>query len=91
MPHRWRGEGVDEVGYVGEGDDERVVVSVDPAYFRPAEVEQLLGNPAKAKRVLGWEPTTKFEVGCCCSARVACISWFHSVVIAGSLQGDGAC
>ena len=50
-----------EEGYVGEGDDEKVVVRVDPAYFRPAEVDQLLGNPAKAKRKLGWEPTTRFE------------------------------
>jgi GDPmannose 4,6-dehydratase len=36
-------------------------VKIDPRYFRPSEVEQLLGNPAKAKSVLGWEPTVKFE------------------------------
>ena len=39
----------------------KTVVRIDPRYFRPAEVEQLLGNPAKAKRQLGWEPEVKFE------------------------------
>ena len=40
----------------------RVLVEVDPKYFRPCEVEQLLGNPAKAKKQLGWNPTkTSFE------------------------------
>ena len=38
-----------------------MVVRIDPRYFRPAEVEQLLGNPAKAKAKLGWEPEVKFE------------------------------
>jgi GDPmannose 4,6-dehydratase len=35
----------------------KVLVEVDPKYFRPCEVEQLLGNPAKAKNILGWNPT----------------------------------
>jgi GDPmannose 4,6-dehydratase len=36
-------------------------VRLDPAFLRPAEVDQLIGNPAKAKRKLGWEPQTSFE------------------------------
>ncbi len=54
----WRGEGVDEKGYDQDG---KCIVQVDPRYFRPAEVETLLGNPAKAKEKLGWVPTTTFE------------------------------
>jgi len=55
----WEGEGVKEVGKNKATGD--VVVRMDERYYRPAEVEQLLGNPAKAKRQLGWEPTVKFE------------------------------
>ena len=57
---RWEGTGVDEKGIdVKTG---KVLVEVDPKYFRPAEVEQLLGDPTKAKTVLGWSPTkTSFE------------------------------
>ena len=57
---RWEGEGVNEKGIdVATG---RVLVEVDPQYFRPAEVDQLLGDPSKAKRVLGWNPQkTSFE------------------------------
>ncbi len=54
----WKGSGVDETG-VDEATG-KVVVRVDPKYFRPAEVDELLGNPDKAKRKLGWEPTVKF-------------------------------
>ncbi|MEZ5814201.1 MAG: GDP-mannose 4,6-dehydratase [Alphaproteobacteria bacterium] len=54
----WRGAGVDEVGADQNG---RVVVRVDPALFRPAEVHHLLGNAAKAKAEFGWEPKTGFE------------------------------
>lgn len=50
----WRGEGIDEKGY--DKATGRSLVEVDPKYFRPAEVEQLLGNPAKAKAQLGWNP-----------------------------------
>ena len=50
----WRGDGVDEKGY--DKATGRSLVEVDPKYFRPAEVEQLLGNPAKAKAKLGWNP-----------------------------------
>lgn len=60
----WRGKGVDEVGVVASVQGEHapsvkvgdVIVAVDPRYFRPAEVETLLGDPAKAKQLLGWEP-----------------------------------
>ena len=56
----WRGSGVDEVGESAATGE--VLVQVDPKYFRPAEVEQLLGDPTKAKSVLGWNPTsTSFE------------------------------
>jgi len=55
----WEGEGVQEVGKNKATGD--IVVRMDERYYRPAEVEQLLGNPAKAKRQLGWEPKVKFE------------------------------
>jgi GDPmannose 4,6-dehydratase len=55
----WEGEGVKEVGRNKDTGD--IVVRMDERYYRPAEVEQLLGNPAKAKRQLGWEPKVKFE------------------------------
>lgn len=57
---RWEGAGVDEKGIdVKTG---KVLVEVDPKYFRPAEVEQLLGDPTKARTVLGWNPhKTSFE------------------------------
>mmetsp|Transcript_84484 Transcript_84484/g.235301 ORF Transcript_84484/g.235301 Transcript_84484/m.235301 type:complete len:364 (+) Transcript_84484:72-1163(+) len=66
MDIKWRGEGVDEVGYLEgkEGEEERVVVRVDPEYFRPAEVELLIGKPDKAKEKLGWTPTTLFKDLC---------------------------
>lgn len=51
----WEGVGVNEVGK--NGTNGQVLVQVDPSYFRPTEVEQLLGNPNKAKTVLGWNPT----------------------------------
>jgi len=48
----WRGEGVDEQGIDDKNGD--VLVKIDPRYFRPTEVELLLGDPSKARRVLGW-------------------------------------
>lgn len=56
----WVGEGVDEKGV--DRATGRVLVEVDPKYFRPTEVEQLLGDPTKARTLLGWNPTaTSFE------------------------------
>jgi GDPmannose 4,6-dehydratase len=54
----WKGEGVDEKGYDQQG---RCIVSVDPRYFRPTEVESLLGDASKAKALLGWTPKTTFD------------------------------
>lgn len=57
---RWEGEGVNERGV--EPVTGRTLVEVDPKYFRPAEVEQLLGDPSKARNLLGWNPNkTSFE------------------------------
>ena len=58
LPVRWEGEGVDEQGI---GPDGQVLVRVDPRYFRPAEVDLLLGDPTRAKNELGWEPAVGFE------------------------------
>ena len=58
-PMQWGGEGTAEVGH--RGDTGAVVVRIDPRYFRPAEVETLLGDPSKAKEKLGWTPTTTLE------------------------------
>jgi GDPmannose 4,6-dehydratase len=55
----WQGSGVDETGV--DTITGRTIVRIDPRYFRPAEVDILIGNPAKAKQKLGWEPTVKFE------------------------------
>ena len=67
---RWEGSGVDEKGYPiapsdpdaawgGAGEEHRIV-AVDPRYFRPTEVETLLGDAGKARRQLGWEPEISF-------------------------------
>ena len=55
---RWEGTGVDEKGYDSSG---KCIVSVDSRYFRPTEVETLLGDPTKARKKLGWVPKTSFE------------------------------
>lgn len=55
----WRGEGVDEKGVDEKTGD--VLVEVDPRYFRPTEVDLLLGDPSKARQQLGWRHTTTFE------------------------------
>ncbi len=56
---RWEGSGVDEKGY--DNKTNKVIVAVDPQYYRPTEVETLLGDPSKAKKELGWEPKITFE------------------------------
>lgn len=58
MPIRWEGTGVDEKGYNAAGE---VIVEVDPGYFRPTEVETLLGDATYAREKLGWAPRTSFE------------------------------
>jgi GDPmannose 4,6-dehydratase len=71
---RWEGEGVDEVGIVDSfaasqspvGDilkihEGQIIIKIDPRYFRPTEVESLLGDASKAKRELGWEPKISFD------------------------------
>lgn len=56
---RWEGTGVDEKGF--DVATNKCIVAVDPRYFRPAEVETLLGDPSKAKTKLGWVPKTSFS------------------------------
>ncbi|MBD3852766.1 MAG: GDP-mannose 4,6-dehydratase [Acidobacteria bacterium] len=58
LPLKWEGEGLDEVGL---GPDGQSLVRVEPRYFRPAEVEYLLGDPSKARDELGWTPETGFK------------------------------
>jgi GDPmannose 4,6-dehydratase len=58
-PLAWRGKGVDEVGYEQKTGIERV--RVDPRYFRPTEVDQLLGDASKARARLGWQPRVTFK------------------------------
>ena len=55
----WRGEGLDEFGF--DLHTQKTVIRVNDRYFRPAEVESLLGDPTKAKEKLGWEPKTTFK------------------------------
>ena len=55
----WEGEGVDEIGRCTKTG--KILVHVDQHYFRPAEVDFLLGDPSKGKRLLGWEPKVTFE------------------------------
>ena len=57
MEIQWRGEGVDETGV----HEDRVIVRVDPRYFRPAEVETLLGDASRARSKLNWTPRISFE------------------------------
>ena len=65
---KWRGEGLEEVGYhackTGQGDlgeKDKILVRVSKKYFRPAEVETLLGDYSKAKNELGWNPEINIE------------------------------
>ena len=57
---RWEGEGVNEVGFWND----KPVVKIDPRYFRPAEVETLLGDPSKAQQMLGWTPEITVQQMC---------------------------
>lgn len=55
----WKGTGVDEKGYDKKTD--KCIVEIDPRYFRPTEVDLLLGDPTKAKNTIGWKPKTTFK------------------------------
>jgi GDPmannose 4,6-dehydratase len=59
MKIRWEGEGMDEVGI--DENTNKIVIRVDPKYFRPAEVQTLLGDSSKARSVLGWAPKHSFD------------------------------
>jgi GDPmannose 4,6-dehydratase len=54
----WKGEGAEEKGFDAEG---RAVVAIDPRYYRPAEVDTLLGDASKARAKLGWQPRVRFK------------------------------
>ncbi len=56
---RWEGEGPDEKGFAEKTG--QIIVAVDPGYYRPTEVNELLGDAGKARKKLGWEPGTSFE------------------------------
>ena len=55
----WEGFGIDEIGR--RADTGEIVIRIDPRYFRPTEVQTLLGDPTKAKEKLGWEPKISLE------------------------------
>ena len=55
----WRGSGVNETGF--DKASGRVLIEIDPAYFRPTEVDTLIGNFDKAKELLNWQPRTSFK------------------------------
>ncbi len=75
---RWEGEGVNEKGICAQ--TQKVLVEVDPKYFRPAEVEQLLGDPTKARTLLGWNPTkTSFK-------ELVCIMMEHDMRFVSKLH-----
>lgn len=61
MDIRWEGEGVDEKGFWRTTAGEKVIIRIDPRYFRPTEVECLLGDATKAKVKLGWTPRVSFS------------------------------
>ena len=56
---KWEGKGLEEVGR--RSDNGQIVIRIDPRYFRPSEVNTLLGDPTKAKEKLGWTPTCSVE------------------------------
>ena len=56
---KWRGKNLNEVGYNSENN--KVLVKIDKKYFRPSEVDNLLGDYSKAKKILNWSPKTNFK------------------------------
>lgn len=61
MEIRWEGEGINERAFWNNNGEDHAIVAIDPRYFRPTEVETLLGDPSKAKEKLGWTPKISFE------------------------------
>jgi GDPmannose 4,6-dehydratase len=59
MTLQWQGTGIDEIGI--DPATNKTIVAIDPRYFRPTEVDTLLGDPTKARRNLGWTPKTSFN------------------------------
>jgi GDPmannose 4,6-dehydratase len=59
MEIEWKGKGLEEKGI--DKKTGKTIIEIDPQYFRPTEVDLLLGDPSKAKKVLGWEAKTKFK------------------------------
>jgi len=59
MPIEWKGQGVDEKGI--DSKTGKTLIEINPRYFRPAEVDILIGDYSKAKEKLGWQPKVKFE------------------------------
>jgi GDPmannose 4,6-dehydratase len=90
LPLRFEGEGVAEKGICEASG--RVLVEVSPNYFRPAEVEQLLGDASKAKRVLGWAPQTTFAelVRIMAEADLKLAAWEKNATSRGSGAGAPA-
>ena len=56
---KWKGKGVNEFGY--NSANNKILVKIDPGYFRPTDIKELRGDFKKAKRELGWRPTLKFK------------------------------
>lgn len=56
---KWSGKGINEIGI--DQKTKKTIIEIDPNYFRPAEVDLLIGDCSKAKKILGWEPKTKFK------------------------------
>ena len=62
MPMTWEGEGINERGYIiNEKGEKKIIIKIDKKYFRPAEVENLLGDSTKAEKKLGWKPKISFD------------------------------
>lgn len=59
IPIAWEGSGVEEVGY--DKRTNKIVVVIDPIFFRLTEVDMLQGDASKARRILGWKPTVSFD------------------------------
>ena len=83
MQLRWEGEGVNEVAYWNE----KAIVRIDPRYFRPTEVETLLGDPANAKAKLGWEPNST-DFGFAAGSNTVTISRFTGGGVIVSVFGS---